>query len=260
MLTNLIVNARDAISGHGNIRIDARMIEQSTQCAICMENAEGEFVEISVTDDGAGIEEDKIQKIFDAFFTTKEVGKGTGLGLLAVSNIIHNVGGHVTVESELGKGTVFKLLFPIFNENEYAQHAAAYLSTNKEFSELNEKSHTVLVIDDDKDNANLIKKWLVSNGQKCEVFFKSQDALLYFISHQKDFDAVITDNIMPNLTGVELSKVILGMCPTMPIIINSGTIDDIEKDDPLFGLENVHFLRKPIDFNQVAKILVDIEK
>jgi PAS domain S-box-containing protein len=258
VLTNLMVNARDAIEGHGNIEIDTRIIKLCTQCLICTENVAGEFVQISVSDDGTGIEQDKIQKIFEAFFTTKEVGKGTGLGLLAVSNIIHNVGGHVTVESQLGKGTVFKLFFPIFNENEYAQTVSAYLSVNKEFSELNEKPHSVLVIDDDQDNANLIKKWLLSNGQKCEVFFKSEDALLYFIRHQKAFDAIITDNVMPNLTGIELSKVVLGMCPNFPIIINSGTIDDIEKDDLLFDLENVHFLRKPINFNEIAKILVEI--
>lgn len=259
IITNLMVNARDAIDGHGNIRIDARLVEQSTQCSICMESFDNQFVQISVSDDGSGIEAGKIQKIFDAFFTTKEIGKGTGLGLLAVSNMLHNVGGHVTVESELGKGTTFKLLFPIFNEAEYTKTVSAYLSMSKEFSELETKSHYVLVIDDDKDNANLIKKWLLQYGQKCEVFFKSQEALLYFISHPNVFDLIISDNLMPNLTGVELAKVILAMRPQLPIIINSGTIDDIEKDDPLFELDNVHFLRKPIDFNQVADVLIAIE-
>ncbi|MGB4499276.1 MAG: ATP-binding protein [Methylococcaceae bacterium] len=259
VLTNLIVNARDAIEGHGNIRIDARVVEKTAQCTICMEDIDSKFVQISISDDGCGIEEGKIKKVFDAFFTTKEIGKGTGLGLLAVSNVVHNVGGHVAVESQLGVGTTFKLLFPIFDHLEFNETVSAYLSVNQENTELTEKIYRVLVIDDDKDSAKLIEKWLISNGQKCEFFTNSEEALLYFLKKPQTFDVIISDNVMPNLTGVELAKVVLAMRKTMPIIIVSGTLDDISKDDPLFSLENVHFLRKPINFNEIAKILVALD-
>lgn len=259
ILTNLIVNARDAIDGHGTIKIDVQLVEISSQCTICMDDTDGKFVQIAVYDDGVGIDEKQIRKIFEAFFTTKEVGKGTGLGLLAVSNILHNVGGHIIVESELGKGSVFKLLFPIFDSAEFAETVAAYLSVNEENQDLNGKSYHVLVIDDDKDTAKLVEKWLIGNGQKCDVFLNSEEALLSFIRNPMRFDLIISDNVMPKLTGVELAKVVLAIREQMPIIIASGTIDDIDKQDPLFNLENVHFLRKPINFNQVAKILVAIE-
>ncbi len=258
VLTNLIVNARDAIEGHGTISIDARIVEKSSQCTICMEDINNKFVQISIGDDGIGIDASKIKKIFDAFFTTKAVGEGTGLGLHAVSNIVHNVGGHVVVESELGKGTNFKLLFPIFDRTELAEAVEAYLSVNQTNSELEEKSHYVLVIDDDKDNAKLIEKWLLNHGQKCEVFVNSEEALLSFIKNPPRFDMIISDNIMPNLTGIELVKVVLAIRAKMPIIIISGTLADISKDDPLFDFGNVHFLKKPINFSEVAKVLLEI--
>ncbi len=258
VLTNLIVNACDAIEEHGTIRIEAELIEKSSQCTICMEEIDSKFVQISVIDDGVGIDASKIKKIFDAFFTTKAVGKGTGLGLLAVSTILHNVGGHIIVESELGKGSAFKLLFPLFDHAEFVEKVSAYLSVNHENTELEQKLLYVLVIDDDKDNCKLIEKWLLRHGQKCEIFTNSEDALLAFIKKPQAFDLIISDNIMPNLTGVELTKVVLAIRENMPIIIASGTIDDIAEDEPLFALKNVHFLRKPINFNKVAEILVEI--
>jgi PAS domain S-box-containing protein len=259
ILTNLIVNARDAIDSHGMIKIDVQLVEITSQCTLCMEDIDSKFVQITVNDDGEGIDERQIRKIFEAFFTTKEVGKGTGLGLFAVSNILHNVGAHMIVESELGKGSAFKLLFPIFDHVEFAATAAAYLSVNEKTHDLENKSHYVLVVDDDKDNAKLVEKWLISNGQKCDVFFNSEEALLSFIRNPMRFDMVLTDNVMPKLTGVELAKVILAIREKIPIIIASGTIDDIDKHDALFDLDHVHFLRKPINFNEVTKVLVGIE-
>lgn len=255
VITNLVVNARDAIGKHGNIKIDAQIVEKSSQCTVCLEDVNSKFVQISVIDNGSGIEPGTIKRIFDEFFTTKGIGKGTGLGLLTVSNIVHNVGGHIVVESQIGKGTAFKLLFPIFDKKEFDASVSAYLSTKTHSSQLEQKSLRILVVDDDKENVKLVDKWLSSNNQQTTTFSNSEEALLHFIKNSTAFDAIISDNVMPNLTGVEMAKVILGLRPAMPIIIASGTIEDIAKDDPLFALENVHFLRKPVNFNEVADIL-----
>jgi PAS domain S-box-containing protein len=255
VITNLVVNARDAIDNHGNIKIDAQIVDKSSQCTVCLEDLNSKFVQITVADDGSGIEPGKIKKIFDEFFTTKGIGKGTGLGLLTVSNIVHNVGGHIVVDSQLGKGTAFKVLFPVFDKKEFSATVSAYLSTKEHHAELEQKSLRILVVDDDKENVKLVDKWLSSNNQQCSTFTNSEEALLHFIKNSTAFDVIISDNVMPNLTGVELAKVVLGLRPTMPIIIVSGTIEDIAKDDPLFELQNIHFLRKPVNFNEVADIL-----
>jgi signal transduction histidine kinase len=115
IIVNLVVNARDALKGKaGTIRIGVYVggNYSSQVCSACQEQIVGKFVEIKVADTGSGIPPTKLQNIFDPFFTTKEVGEGTGLGLSVVSGIIHKMNGHITVESELGKGTMFKLLLP----------------------------------------------------------------------------------------------------------------------------------------------------
>ena len=115
VLTNLLVNARDAIKEKGGIiRVKLAMVElERGMCNACSSPIQGEFIELSVSDSGTGIEEETMTKIFDPFFTTKSVGEGTGLGLSMVIGIVHRAGGHILVESEPGVRTTFRLLFPM---------------------------------------------------------------------------------------------------------------------------------------------------
>ncbi len=114
IIVNLFVNARDALNkAKGTIELSIYLVDfQSHICSACQEKISGKFVEIKISDTGDGINPTKLAHIFEPFFTTKKVGEGTGLGLSVVSGIIHNMDGHILVESELGKGTTFKLLFP----------------------------------------------------------------------------------------------------------------------------------------------------
>ncbi len=116
VLTNLLVNSRDAMkkNGHGIIKIQLTTVEKvSFLCDACLMPIEGDFIELSVSDNGSGIDEETISRIFDPFFTTKSVGEGTGLGLSMVSGIVHHSRGHIVTNSELGVGTTFRLLFPM---------------------------------------------------------------------------------------------------------------------------------------------------
>lgn len=116
VLTNLLVNARDAMkkNGHGLIKIQLTTVEKtSCLCNACLMPIEGYFIELSVSDNGSGIDKETITRIFDPFFTTKSVGEGTGLGLSMVSGIVHHSRGHIVTDSEFGVGTTFRLLFPM---------------------------------------------------------------------------------------------------------------------------------------------------
>jgi len=116
IMTNLLVNARDAMKskGGGVIKVKLATVNILThQCAACLKSFDGNFIELSVSDSGSGIDKKVMDEIFDPFFTTKKVGEGTGLGLSTVSGILNHAGGHILIESKIGIGTTFKLLFPI---------------------------------------------------------------------------------------------------------------------------------------------------
>jgi signal transduction histidine kinase len=117
ILTNLIVNARDAMQHGGNVSISLKQVtKHDLICNACIETLEGDFIELSISDTGTGIDQKVIDHIFDPFFTTKPVGEGTGLGLSTVSGMVHDAGGHIIVQSnttEPNQGTTFKLLFSV---------------------------------------------------------------------------------------------------------------------------------------------------
>lgn len=122
IMTNLLVNARDAMkqqSGGGTIKIKLNMVyDIACHCDACFKRITGDFIELSVSDSGTGIDKETINHIFDPFFTTKAVGEGTGLGLSVVNGIVRHAGGHILVDSVIGRGTTFRLLFPVDLDNE----------------------------------------------------------------------------------------------------------------------------------------------
>ena len=122
ILTNLAVNARDAMKEQGGVITISlsKVIEKNTQCVACRALTDGEFIELSVSDKGTGIEPKVIDRIFDPFFTTKPQGEGTGLGLSTLTGLVHSALGHIMVDSdmsELNHGTSFRLLFPVIKYN-----------------------------------------------------------------------------------------------------------------------------------------------
>jgi PAS domain S-box-containing protein len=249
VVTNLIVNARDAIgsSQHKSGLITVSLFHDSvtnndTFCSCCGKKLEGKFISIGISDTGTGISVDKIKHIFDPFFTTKEVGKGTGLGLSVVSGIVHDSEGHIIVDSTLGVGTTFYLLFPPSREETKNDSDDLLTSTsNENDAKLNLK---ICVIDDDSDICSLFSQELRLLGYAVESFNSSLVAWENFQNKPNYFDVILTDYSMPHATGLDLAKYMLVLRPELLIFICTGSAAKVSNLDLPTG--NVFLLKKPI--------------
>jgi PAS domain S-box-containing protein len=215
---------------------------------------EGTYLALEVRDTGTGMSEDIIERIFDPYFTTKEEGKGTGLGLATVYNIVHSCHGDIRVKSIIGKGTTFTLLFPSVKTN----------SENESMDDHNRSSNTgsgerILVIDDDEDIAQMCKEGFEAIGYQVDMFLSSQEALDFFKKNKNNIDVVVTDQTMPVKTGFELARDMLAIRPDIPIILCSGYVGNINK----YALEKAgikRFVMKPISVDELSVQIQQIVK
>jgi CheY-like chemotaxis protein len=183
----------------------------------------GEYVRLVVSDTGVGMPQEIQERIFEPYFTTKKAGEGTGLGLSVVYGIVKESGGRITVESEVGKGTTFSVLFPeaAKRESEQARNAQSGLPWGKE---------RVLFIDDEPAIVNLGRKCLERFGYDVTTRQGSLEALEVFRNDPAGFDVVVTDMTMPNMTGDELAKEILSIRPDIPIVLCTGYSKQISEE------------------------------
>ena len=185
-----------------------------------------------------------LERIFDPFFTTKVVGKGTGMGLSVVHGIVESCGGFITVESEKGKGSIFHVFFPKSEEK--------LIETGEIDSSLPTGDEKILFVDDEVTLAELGKKILESLGYSVMTFTSSFDALEIFRTRPNDFDLIITDMNMPDITGKELAEALLEIRPGIPIILCTGYSSTISKESAEeMGIRE--FCMKPLGINQLAK-------
>lgn len=208
----------------------------------------GNYVRLSISDTGVGMTTEVQERIFDPYFTTKKIGEGTGLGLSIVYNIIKNHNGFIYCYSEINKGTIFKILLPIIQNTKDIN--------NDYIKPLRKGNEKILLVDDEQSLLDLEKKMLEKLGHKVTLISDSVKALEIFKQNPNNFDLVITDQTMPNMTGFELSKQILKIKKNIPIIICTGysRILDIEKANNL-GIKG--FLMKPLVMSELSK---EIEK
>ena len=174
----------------------------------------GNFVVLSVSDTGTGIEPDIWGRIFDPYFTTKGIGKGTGMGLSIVHGIVTSYGGFITSGNNLGGGTVFKVYFPAVDEEPPLQAIPEEITPSG--------IEHILLVDDEEVLTELGKTILERLGYKVTVRTSSLEALATFQKQPNGFDAVITDQTMPSMTGMELAKQMLQIRPDIPIILCTG--------------------------------------
>jgi CheY-like chemotaxis protein len=226
VLLNLCINARDAMQGAGAIAVSVRAAEYGrATCASCRQRVAGRFVELAVRDSGAGIEPRVRDRMFDPFYSTKQVGKGSGMGLAMVHGIVHQHGGHVLVESEPGRGAEFRVLFEwptgapapsVPRAGETSRAAAPARLAGR-----------VLVADDE----TIIREFLAEmlEGWGLEVVAQPDGAAARdaFAEDPQGFDAVITDQTMPRLTGLELARLVTRMRPGLPVILCTGYGEDL---------------------------------
>jgi len=242
VLVNLLINARDAINIHGQIRVKLTQKKiNSARCHSCKQIFSGDFVVLSVSDNGEGIDSNYLEKVFELFFTSKEVGKGTGIGLSMVHSIVHESRGHVSVESVVGEGTTFKLFFPVSNLKEKIAKDNIYESVH---TEKIEGKQTIMIVDDELSLAEYLDVLLTEKGYQTEVFIDSEKALQEFELKPDGYDLIITDQSMPNMTGSEMAEKIMRIQPKLPIIIYSGNLS--RSDDFLNRINVRKVLQKPV--------------
>ena len=210
----------------------------------------GVYLVLEVSDTGHGMDRDIMENIFDPYFTTKEKGEGTGLGLSVVHGIVKKCGGEIKVYSEPGEGTSFYIYFPKIDEgdsidNDPIDHV------------IQTGSERILLVDDDEMIVDMTKESLSDLGYKVFPYTNSQKALDAFNADPDSFDLVITDMTMPKLTGFDLSKRILGIRPQMPIILCTGYSELItrEKADAI-GIKA--FLLKPVLRGALSKTIREV--
>jgi PAS domain S-box-containing protein len=207
----------------------------------------GLYVRLSVSDTGEGMSSDTLERVFDPFFTTKPQGEGTGLGLSVVHGIVASHGGTITVSSELGRGSSFTVYLPKHRED------GARGSTGGEGA-IPRGHERVLFIDDEEDVAAIGDQMLTRLGYHVTSRTSSRQALALFRLNPSDFDVVVTDQTMPELTGVELAEEILALRPDMPIIMCTGFSHVVDADSAkAAGIRA--FVVKPLSKKEIAQTI-----
>jgi CheY-like chemotaxis protein len=190
-----------------------------------------------VTDTGSGIPPEILNRIFDPFFTTKEIGKGTGLGLASVVGIVRNHGGFVTVYSEVGQGSTFKVFLPV------KATAVALQTPVRNEPDLDGDGELILVVDDEPAIAAATRLTLEAHNYRVVVARDGKDALARFLEHA-DVRLVLTDVMMPVMGGMALVRALRAIQPKLPIIATTG-LDHDERQTELTNLRVTDILPKP---------------
>lgn len=249
ILMNLGINARDACAQQGEISISvsATTLPEVLTCSSCHADFSGNFVRITISDNGPGIAPENLARIFDPFFTTKEVGQGTGLGLSVTHGIIHAAGGHLRVNSSIGRGTLFQLYLPAL-----AQPAGGTTTPAETPLAQRQLSARLLVVDDESSIVAFVKELFEFIGCSVSGYTDPITALATFQTDPDAFDLLILDQAMPGLSGSEFARQALALRPKLPIILFSGiNMPETENGKPPSGIR--HFLLKPVSCQELEQ-------
>lgn len=247
VLMNLVVNARDAMPDGGTITIELSNLHlDAARASPDGSVPPGSFVELRVTDSGAGMDEATRSRIFEPFFSTKGPGRGTGLGLSTVYGIVKQSRGHILVDSELGAGTTFRVLLPKVDEP-----AGEVVSATDQSQEDVSGSERVLAVEDDPEICQLLGSALRSLGYQVTTASGGGEAIELF---GRGFapDVLVTDIEMPEMTGIELSQWFRSNEPTFPVVFVSGYASDPEAGPAPSG-PCTAFVAKPFQPRQLGR-------
>ncbi len=253
-LINLAVNARDAMpkGGHLIIQIEDTVLDKAYTSKIIDSPSPGHYLHIEVSDTGEGMSKEIQEKALEPFFTTKEKGKGTGLGLSMVYGFVKQSKGHMRIYSEQNAGTSIHLYLPVFqNENQHTQ--PQHQTQSKQMATDLLSGKRVLVVDDEKDLAEVAKDFLTIEGADCNTAYSGQDAMA--LLHEQQFDLVISDIVMPGeMDGIELLETIRAYEWPIPVILSSGFSEDILKSHHLSEV-NACFIKKPYKRQELLEVV-----
>ncbi len=249
IMINLCSNAAHAMEKNGGvlevnlINIELNKSDSESHHGI----TPGNYVKISVKDTGCGIAPEIKGKIFDPYFTTKEIGKGTGMGLAMVSGIVRRNGGYITVDSDFGKGTAFDIFLPVLNpdESDTQDTSLIQVPTGKE---------RILLVDDEYQIVRMGTQMLKHLGYHVTSKTSSVEALELFRSHPDKYDLIISDTTMPDMPGDTFSRKLLEIRPTIPIVLCTGFSERIDEEKTKsIGIRAL--LMKPVTKNELAETI-----
>ena len=250
-LLNLCVNARDAMSDHGSISIATRLVDGKS-LAHRFPNSQGnDYVEISVSDTGSGIDEATKGRIFEPFFTTKDIGKGTGLGLSVVFGVVQEHQGFVDVESELGKGSTFRVYLPL--------PTGSVIASEREGMEIERQlagTETVLVVEDEELMRELVATVLKDRGYRVLEAADGEEALKIHAANRGMIEVVLSDYGLPRLDGWEACRRMKKNDPKLIVFLASGYLDPQVKSQISAG-GVAGFIGKPYSPNEILGRLRD---
>ena len=221
MIVNLVVNARDAMPQGGTIAIKTETVELADASARPLGLQAGPYVVLHVVDTGIGMDEETRAHIFEPFFTTKEPGKGTGLGLATAHGMATQSGGGIEVESRPGVGTAFSVYLPaVEREHEHGRAPCPGAPSEALGSE------TVLLVEDEEAVRNFARRILTDGGYQVLVAVDAEEALSIFAEHSGPIDLLLTDVVLPRMSGRELAEALFAQCPHIRTLFASGYPDD----------------------------------
>ncbi|WP_222948289.1 hybrid sensor histidine kinase/response regulator [Thauera sedimentorum] len=255
VVMNLCINARDALGGRGAIRVAVeRLPVVDAVCASCRAALSGEFVAVTVSDDGPGVDPAAVERIFEPFFSTKEVGKGSGMGLAMVHGIVHEHRGHVLLDSVPGEGSRFRVLLPALPGEAAGCEGTRSAAPARGGEQL---SGRVLLADDEEMVLAFLRELFEGWGLQVSAEADGAAAARRFAERPDGFDLVVTDQTMPRMTGLELAQAVHRLRPGLPVVLITGYADGIDADR--LGQSGVSVMNKPVDpaalYARLAEVL-----
>lgn len=248
VMINLFTNAAHAMEDTGGvitIGIENIYLDQIS-ATLYPDLPPGDYTKLTVSDTGPGIDPEILDRVFDPYFTTKEVGKGSGIGLSVVHGIVKSHNGAITVDSKLGKGVTISILFPVAEEKTVIEPQVV--------ETLPKGNERILLVDDEKSVVEIVQRRLERLGYKVEARTDPMKALNLFRANPDRFDLIITDMTMPRITGDKMVKEILKIRPDKPTILCTGFSEKIDEEKAKeIGFRE--YIEKPIDRETLSRLV-----
>ena len=251
VIMNLVVNARDAIVGTGRITLETGVVHLDAAGARDHGTTPGEHVFLAITDTGSGMSEEVAVRAFEPFYTTKPIGKGTGLGLAMCEGIVRQAGGHITLDSRPGRGSTFRVFLPLAADEPSAPVTKAPMDSPARGRE------TLLLVEDEPLILRMAKRVLGELGYTVLTASNGHEALEVLGRHAGDVRLLITDVIMPKMSGRELAARVTALRPDIRVLYSSGYAADAIGEDGVLG-EGINFLAKPYVPSRLAEVVRDV--